>query len=96
MEKKDLQRFLSHSIPAAQPVTNGENSKIHGFPVEPYFAQVVSEPEKRSGFSHSLLIVQVPNKSTWLRKVRDIMKELSRSFILGSSSEVFITLFEIL
>ncbi|KAL3534690.1 hypothetical protein ACH5RR_003151 [Cinchona calisaya] len=46
----------------AQPITNGENSKIHGFPVEPYFAQVVSEPEKRSGFSHSLLIAQWVSK----------------------------------
>ncbi|XLR34025.1 hypothetical protein HN51_043303 [Arachis hypogaea] len=50
----------SYLIPVARPVTNGENSKINGFPVEPHFAQVVAKAEKRSGFSHSLLIVQVP------------------------------------
>ena len=30
------------------------------FPGRTHFAQVVAKPEKRSGFSHSLLIVQVP------------------------------------
>lgn len=36
----------------ARPVTNGENSKIHGFPVEPHFAQVVSGKKKQT-LAHS-------------------------------------------
>jgi hypothetical protein len=41
--------------------TSNQGRKLdQGFPVEPHFAQVVAEPEKRSGFSHSLLIVLVP------------------------------------
>nr|QXE43997.1 ribosomal protein L10 [Gnetum montanum]BDC46342.1 ribosomal protein L10 [Gnetum hainanense] len=32
MERFVDQRFVSHSIPVARPVTNGENSQIHGFP----------------------------------------------------------------
>ncbi|KAK4343782.1 hypothetical protein RND71_036876 [Anisodus tanguticus] len=47
---KISERFLSHSIPKAQPRTNGENSKIHGFSVEPYFAQVVSNRKKEAVF----------------------------------------------
>lgn len=48
VERKNLQRFLSHSILVIKPVTNGENSEIHAFPIESYFAKLLQKQKKES------------------------------------------------